>query len=181
MVAEDIKTHFKELLKDALHRGPITRQYMEAVKKDADTLLKEITFLLQKDMDTLRGLYEAVRDHTRKIVRRIDDLTVKIETTNPEADRDLFVQLEQVLLSLITDCRFGLKTAGLSTETAYKNLIVEKRNAMLEHLLNLLQKERRSWSDRRSSKDRRRFNEQDEKRNERRSGKDRRSGKSRRQ
>ncbi len=180
MVTEDIKTQFKEQLKDTLHRGPVTREYLEAVKKDVDVLLQEMKVLVQHDMDTLRGLYEAVRDHMKKAGLGIDRLTVKIRNAYLEEDRELFLQLEQVLLSLITDCRFGLKAAGIETRTPYKNILVEKRNGVLEHLLNLLQKERRTWSDRRISKDRRKFNEPDEKRAERRKGKDRRLGKDRR-
>ena len=181
MVTEDVKTYFKDQLKDALHRGPVTKQYVEAVKKDVDVLLLEITDLLQKDMDTLRVLYGAVRDHTRKAVQGIDNLTVRIKNASLAEDRELFEQLEQVLLSLVSGCRFGLKAAGLATTTPYKNILVEKRNAVLEYLLNLLQRERRARTDRRSNKDRRKFKEPDEKRTERRNGKDRRSGKSRRQ
>jgi hypothetical protein len=180
MVTEDIKAQFKEQLKDALHRGPVTRTYLEAVKKDVDMLLKEVCVVLQKDMDTLRVLYGTVRDHTRKAVKGIDNLTVKIRNASLAEDRELFMQLEQVLLSLINDCRFGLKAAAISTETPYRNILVEKRNAMLDHLLNLLQRERRALSDRRSSKDRRKFNEPEGSRAERRRGRDRRSGKDRR-
>ncbi len=179
VVAEDIKTQFKEQLKDALHQGGVTRQYVEGVKKDVDVLLKEMSVLLQQDIDTLRVLYGAVRDHTRKTIQGIDNLTVKIKNAYLEEDREFFLQLEQVLLSLVTDCRFGLKAAAVSTETPYKNVLGEKRNEALAHLLNLLQKERRSRTDRRSNQDRRKFNEPDRK-VERRSGKDRRSGKGRR-
>jgi hypothetical protein len=182
MLAEDIKTHFKEQLKDALHRESVTREYLDAVKKEVDVLLEVAAALLLKDMSTLGGLYEEVRDHIRKTVGEIDDLTAKVGNTLFEEDRELFVRLEQVLVSLITNCRFGLKPAKIiGTETSYKNVLVEKRIGVLEHLLDLLQKDRRSWSDRRSSKDRRRFNEAEERRTERRSGKDRRSGKNRRQ
>ncbi len=180
-VADDIKTDFKEQLKDALHRGPVTREYAETVKKNVDILLREIGFLLQKDLETVKGLYEDVRDHARKTVLETDVLIDKIRASNSTESRESFAQLEQVLLSLIADCRFSLKTAVMSTETSYKNILAEKRNWMLEHLLDLLQKERRSLSDRRSNKDRRKFNEPDPNRKERRNGKDRRSGKSRRQ
>jgi hypothetical protein len=180
MVTEDIKAQFKEQLKDALHRGPVTRAYLEAVKKDVDALLKEVCVVLQKDMDTLRVLYGAVRDHTRKAVQGIDNLTVKIRNASMAEDRELLMQLEKVLLALINDCRFGLKAAAIATEIPYKNILVEKRNAVLEHLLNLLQRERRAWSDRRSSRDRRKFNEPEGSRAERRRGKNRRSGKDRR-
>ncbi len=181
VVAEDVKTQFKEQLKDALHQGGITRQQVEAVKKDVDVLLKELSVLLQQDIDTLRVLYGAVRDHTRKTIQGIDNLTVKIKNAYLEEDRELFLQLEQVLHSLVADCRFGLKAAAVSTETPYKNVLVEKRNEALAHLLNLLQKERRARTDRRSHQDRRKFNEPEPRKDERRNGKDRRSGKSRRQ
>ncbi len=181
-LTEDIKTHFKEHLKDVLHRESVTREYLDAVKKEADLLLEVAAALLLKDMATLRELYETIRDHIRTSAAEIDNLTARIGNTVSEENRQLFMQLEGVLVSLVTNCRFGLKTAKIiGTETAYKNLLVEKRNGVLAHLLDMLQKERRSWSDRRSAKDRRRFNEADAKRSERRSGKDRRSGKGRRQ
>ncbi len=182
MVTEDIKLHFKEHLKDMLHRESVTRQYLDTVKQEVDLLLQVTAGLLQKDMETLQGLYEAVRDHCRKSAAEIDDITAKIGNTLFEKDRALFARLELVLVSLVTNCRFELKTLKIvGAETAYKNLLVEKRNGVLAYLLDLLQKERRSWSDRRSLKDRRRFVEADEKRIERRNGKERRSGKNRRQ
>jgi hypothetical protein len=183
MLTENIKTHFKEHLKDALHgESPVTREYLAAVKKEVDLLLEVAAALVLKDISTLGGLYEEVRDHIRKAVGEIDDLTAKVGNTIFEEDREHFVRLEQVLVSLITNCRFGLKPAKIiGSETSYKNVLVEKRIGVLEHLLDLLKKDRRSWSDRRSSKDRRKFNEAVEKRAEQRSGKDRRSGKNRRQ
>ncbi len=181
-LTEDIKSHFKEHLKDLLHRESVTREYLDSVKKEADLLLQVASALLLKDMATLRRLYETIRDHIRKSAGEIGDLTARIGNTVSEDDRQIFMQIEGVLVSLVTNCRFGLKTAKIiGTETAYKNLLVEKRNGVLAHLLDLLQKERRARGDRRSAKDRRRFNETDAKRRERRSGKDRRKGKSRRQ
>jgi uncharacterized protein (UPF0147 family) len=180
---EDIKTHFKEHLKDSLRRGPITKQYLETVKKDVAMLSKEIAVILREDVYALTLLYEAIYDHAKKIAHEIDTLMAKIKgnkNNSYEDGRELFAQVERVLVSLISDYRFDLKTTEIHTETAHKNILVEKRKEMLDHLFELLQKERRSHRNRRTVEDRRRFKDPSRKGPERRGGKDRRSGKSRR-
>jgi hypothetical protein len=180
---EDIKTRFKEDLKNLLHHGPVTRQHLEAVKKDVAMLSKEISVLLREDVYTLTRLYEAIHDHTKKIARKIDALMAEIERKKNkrfEEDGKLFAQVEQVLVSLMSDHHFELKATEIRTETAHESILFEKRKEMLDHLFELLQKERRSSNNRRAGEDRRRFNDPDYKGTKRRSGKDRRSGKSRR-
>jgi uncharacterized protein (UPF0147 family) len=180
---EDIKTHFKEHLRDSLRRGPITKKYLETVKKDVAMLSKEISVILREDVYALTRLYEAIHDHTKNIAHEIDTLMAKIKgKKNSSYDdvREIFERVEQVLVSLISDYRFELKTTEIRTETVHKNILFEKRKEMLYHLFELLQKERRSRSTRRTSEDRRRSHDPSRKGPERRGGKDRRSGKSRR-
>jgi hypothetical protein len=180
---EDVKAQFKDRLKDALHHGAVTKEQLEAAKKDVAALSKEITDLVREDARSLKGLNEAVRDYTQKYAREIDALlagTGGSRNSSLEDDQELFTKVEQVLVSLVSDHHFELKAAKIHTETAHKDLLVEKRREMLDGLLELLERDRRTWSDRRSRKDRRTFDEPDHPKPDRRSGKERRSGKSRR-
>ncbi len=181
---EDIKTHFKENLKDALHQGQVTKQHLDAAKQDVSVLSKEIAALLAEDVHALTRLFEAIRDHTKKTVHKIDSLMKEIEgkkDKNFEAHGNLFAQVGQVLVSLVSDYHFELHAAAVHTETAHKDILLEKRKEMLDRLFELLRKDRRSWSNRRSGEDRRKFNDPNYKGLERRSGRDRRSGKTRRE
>lgn len=180
---EEIKTHFKEHLKDSLHHGPIADQYLETVKKDVGMLSKEISVILREDVYALQNMYESIYDHTKKIAREIDTLMDKFRSRkgkNFEDDWGLLEQVEQVLVSLISDYHFELTATEIHTETAHEDILLEKRKEMLDRLFELLHKERRSRSNRRTGEDRRRSNDQNKKGTERRSGKDRRSKKNRR-
>jgi hypothetical protein len=180
---EDIKRHFKEHLKDSLHRGPITKQYLETVKNDVAILSKEMSAIFREDVYALTGLYEAIHDHTKKIADEIDTLMAKVKGNTDksfEDDRELLAQVGQVLVSLISEYHFALTATDIGTETAHEDILLEKRKEMLDHLLELLHKERRSRSNRRTSEDRRKRKDPKYKGSERRSGKDRRSEKNRR-
>ena len=180
---EEIKTHFKEHLKDSLHHGPITKRHLETVKNDVAILSKEISAIVREDVYALTGLYEAIHDHMKKIANEIDTLMVKIKrkkSINFEDDRQLLAQVEQALVSLISDYHFELKATEFRTETAHEDILLEKRKEMLDHLFVLLHKERRSRSNRKTDEDRRKFNDPNYDGPERRSGKDRRSNINRR-
>jgi ferritin len=180
---EEIKTHFKEHLKDSIHHGPIANQYLETVKKDVDMLSKEISVILREDVYALQNMYESIYDHTKKIAREIETLMDKYKSRkgkNFEDDWRLLEQVEQVLVSLISEYHFEFTATEILTETAHEDILLEKRKEMLDRLFELLHKERRSRSNRRTGEDRRRSNDQNHKGTERRSGKDRRTKKNRR-
>ena len=180
---EEIKTHFKEHLKDSLHHGPITKQHLETVKNDVAILSKEISAIVREDVYALTGLYEAIHDHMKKISHEIDSLMTKIKSKKSisfEDDRELLAQVEQALVSLISDCHFELKATEYRTETAHEDILLEKRKEMLDYLFELLHKERRSRGNRRTGEDRRKSNDPNYNGPELRSGKDRRSKKNRR-
>ncbi|MGE5173104.1 MAG: hypothetical protein ACM3MD_04670 [Betaproteobacteria bacterium] len=182
-ITEDLKTHFKEHLKDRLRHGPITKQYLETVKHDVAVLSKEISSLLSEEVAAVTKLYEAIQDHAKKIAGEIDALTAKIEIKKdrrPEDDQELFTEIEQVLVSLVSDYHFELKKIEVRTETTHENLFLEKKKEMLDILLELLQEERRSWTDRRSTGNRRIVHDPNYEGHPRRSGKDRRAAKDRR-
>jgi hypothetical protein len=181
---EDLKTQFKERLRDSLHQGSITRRHLESVKEDVSLLSKEISVLIREDVYAMTGLFEAIHDHAKKAAREIDALLAQTrgkESKGFEEEAGLFARIEGALVALLSECRFELKTAEVRTRTAYEDIFLEKRREMLAYLFDLLEKERRTPADRRSAADRRKFNDPNRKGPERRSGKDRRSGKSRRE
>jgi hypothetical protein len=180
---EDIKTHFKEQLMDSLLAGPVATQYVETIKKDVDQLSKEISYMFRDDIYALTRLFEAVHDHTKKTVLEIDTLMAKTErgkNKSLEDDRGLFTNIEKVLVSLISNYHFELKPAIIRSETAHEDILLKKRKELLDHVFELLKKERRARLERRSAEDRRKFTDLNNSRPERRKGKDRRSGKKRR-
>jgi hypothetical protein len=180
---EDIKTLFKEHLRDSLHKGPVAKQYVEIVKKDFAQLSKEISSMLREDVYALTRLYEAVHDHTKKAAYEIDTLMAKTErgkNKSIEDDQRLFEKVEKVLISLISEYHFEMKPTIIRSETAHEDILLEKRKELLDHIFELLKKERRARLDRRSAEARRKFTVPNNTGPERRKGEDRRSGKKRR-
>lgn len=180
---EDIKIHFKEQLKNDLRDGLVTSRHLEIAKRDVDLLMKEILFVLRDNFYSLTRLFEAIYDHTRKIVHDIDILMEEYQRKKNrsfEEDVALFTWIEQVLVALISADRFDLKTTEMQTETTHKTILLEKRDEMLNHLFELLQKERRSWTRRSREYNRRRSDPPGHKDLKRRSGCDRRAGEDRR-
>jgi hypothetical protein len=182
---EDIKTHFKEHLRDSLHSGPVTKEHVETVKKDVAALTEEMSALVREDVYSLTRLFEAVHDHARKVADGIDALMAKIanareQASSFEAGAALYNEAGRLLVSLVRDYRFEMKTEPLRTETSHQDILREKRKETLDLLFDLLQKERRARGERRTGEDRRKFSDPDFIGPEQRSGKDRRSGRKRR-
>jgi hypothetical protein len=178
---EDIKAQFKDQLKDALHHGAVTKAQLEAAKKDVAALSKEITDIIREDSRSLAGLYEAVRDHVKKIGSELDTCSSAVRSnrnSSLEEDQELFTKVGQVLVSLVSDFHFDLRAAKTPAGTTHEDLLAEKRRDMLDQLLEMLEKDRRTRSDRRSGKERRTFDERPKL--DRRRGQERRSGRSRR-
>jgi hypothetical protein len=181
LIAE-IKEHFKERLRDALHSGQVTKERLETAKKDVAVLSREMSALLREDVFAMAGLFEAIHDHAWKAADAIGALMKKIggmKNAGIEDEGKVYARVEQVLASLASECRFELKAAAIRSETAHEDVLREKRSQMLVCFLELLEKERRAWRDRRSGEDRRKFHDPGFKGPERRRKK-RRSGKSRR-
>jgi hypothetical protein len=180
---EEMKSHFREQLRDSLRAGPVTRQYMETVKQDVARISTEISSMVREDVYTLTRLYEAVHDHAGKSAREIGTLmaeTGRVEKKGIEDYQRLFAKIEKVLVSLISRYRFELQPAIIRSETAHEDILLIKRKELLDHVFELLKKERRSRIDRRAAEDRRKSTGLNSS-TERRKGQDRRSGKKRRQ
>jgi hypothetical protein len=179
----DIKLQFKEQLKDSLHRGAVTRQQIETVQHDVAILLKEMSALVVRDVEALKKLYEALSDHTGRAVSELDTLMTRYRNSPVrefETERDIFIKAENVLVSLVSGFHFDMYASVTRSATPYLNVLSEKRSEMLNHLLDLIRKDRRSVSDRRFASDRRKFRDPEYRGPERRGGKDRRSVSSRR-
>ncbi len=180
---EDIKAHFKEYIKDALHRGQITKQDLEQAKKEAEELLAEMSKLVKDDTGAMTKLYGAVRDHVKKAATEIAVLLIDLESKKGkgvEENRTLYAQIEQVLVSLITDFQFDRGVTPVRTKDAHREIATAKRKELVECLLEQVQTERRGRVDRRAGRDRRKSNDPDYKGPERRKNEDRRAGRSRR-
>jgi 23S rRNA U2552 (ribose-2'-O)-methylase RlmE/FtsJ len=140
---EDVKTHFKEQLRDSLRDGRVAQQYVETVKKDVAQLSKEISSILKEDIYALTRLFEAVHDHAQKTARELDTLMAKSGRGKDQSIEDqqgLFTEVEKVLVSLVSDYRFELKPAIIRSETTHENILLEKRKELLDHVFELLQK-----------------------------------------
>ena len=177
-LVEDLKTHFKEHLRDSLQAGPVTRQYAEAVKQDVSVLSKELSDLVRNDIYTVTRLFESIHDRSRSIVREIEShLAAHKGKTTGDIGNDLtvFSRLEKTLLSLVSECRFDFRPAEVRSTTPHEQLLSEKRKELLDHVFDLLRKDRRQRTDRRTGEDRRRSLDAGYEGEERRSGQDRRT------
>jgi hypothetical protein len=180
LLIDEIKTYFKEQLKNALHQGAITKQDLETAKKDVAALSGEVSALLREDSYALTKLYEAIRDHTKKSALEIDALLAKIDGKKNKDFEDfdrLFALVEPVLVSLVSDYHFELDVKPAHTETAHEHILLEKRKENLNYIFEVLQKERRLRSPRRKVAERRKSKDPNYKGPERRAGKDKRTGK----
>ncbi len=183
-IIDDIKERFKEQLKDTLHSTGLSRQDLEAAKRDVGVLAGEVSSLLRDDVGAMMRLYEAIHDHVRQHAGEIDRMLADIGNGGNRSAADdlaLFKKLEGVLVSLVSNYRFELRTASLRSETAHEHVLHDARRELLLRLSALLERERRSPRDRRTGVDRRKSTEPSLHLPERRSGRDRRSGRNRRQ
>ncbi len=180
---DDIKEKLKEQLRDSLHQSQLSRQDLDEARKDIAELSKEIASLLRQDLFAMGRLYEAILDHAKETARLIDGLlkgTKESRQRTLEDEQALFTKIETVLVSLVSDYQFDLTMPEQSGEGRYGRVLRETRRDMLQHVLALLEEERRSRRDRRSGEERRKYQIARAPSAERRSGKDRRAGKNRR-
>jgi hypothetical protein len=140
---EDIKTQYKERLREALHQGTITREQLEAAKEEVAGLSKRTADLMRADIYTLTELYETIHEYSGSASRELDRMIGEIETKKHasfDEDLDLYSQVEKTLVLLTGGCRFEIKAAEIGTETEHDRILNEKRKEMLDHLFELLRK-----------------------------------------
>jgi hypothetical protein len=182
-LVEEIKTRFKDDLRQALRQNLVTHKDLEAAKKDASVLAQEIALLLREDVKALTALYESIQQHTRKSAGDIDMLLRWAESSNDLAFEELvslFRKIEKVLVTLASNHDFRVKAPATLSATARRDILVETRAMMHHGLFKQLWKERRVQAERRSGRDRRLSRYASVGASERRRVADRRSGKERR-
>jgi hypothetical protein len=140
---EDIKTHFKEGLRESLHQGTISKEQLETAKEEVADLSKRTADLLRSDVYTMTQLYEIIHGHAGKIVRELGALNEEIERkkhASYDDDLALYRQAEKILIALVSTCRFDVKAVDISTETTNDKLLAGKRKEIFGHLVELLPK-----------------------------------------
>jgi hypothetical protein len=140
---EDIKSQFKERLRESLHQGTITKEQLEATKEEVAGLSKRTTDLLRSDGYTLAQLYEAIHEYTKKVSRELETVMGEIarkKHASYDEDLEIYLQAEKILVSLTNDCRFQIQASDIGSETKHEEILVEKRREMLDHLFDLLRK-----------------------------------------
>ncbi len=181
---EDIKSFFKEQLRDALHHKQVTKEDLQKAREQVDVISEVLLTVIREDVNTLTTLYESIHDHVSKAAVEISFLLssggpgkggVSIDRPEP------FEQIGASLSRLVSAYRFELRSSQVHAEASHRQMIEEKRREMLDELFELVQKDRRARSDRRASRDRRKFSDAGYQGPERRTAKDRRAGRSRRE
>jgi hypothetical protein len=173
-----LKEQFRGQLVDARQQGPVTKKELENAKRDFEALSRAVTDLIRDDVYTLTSLYEAIYEHVQRYAGAIESLLAK--NRSGLDDLAISTELEGVLEALVRDFRFELKAVAVYRETAYENVLREKRHEMLDHLFKLLDQDRRTRQDRRAHGDLRRYPSPTSLASERRAAKERRSARGRR-
>ena len=140
---EDIKTQFKERLRESLHQGTITKEQLAAVKEEVAGLSKRTSDVLRSDGYMLAQLYEAIHEYSKKTSRELEIVMGEIERkkhASYDEDRELYLQAEKLLVSLTHDCCFEIPASDIGTETEHEEILIEKRWEMLDYLFDLLRK-----------------------------------------
>jgi hypothetical protein len=142
-LVEDVKTHYKERLREFLRHGSITKEQMEVAKEEVAVITKRLSDLVREDVQTVTVVYEAVRQHIRKLYPDLAKAIKAIEQkghANIEEDVSLYTQAAGHLLSLISEFHVELKPTDIGSGSEQDTLLFEKRREMLAYLLDLLQR-----------------------------------------
>jgi hypothetical protein len=154
LLIEEIKGDFKERLRTALRNGPVTRAHLVLVKRAVSNITRKLPVLIREDLYSMSGLYEAIYAHGLTISREIDAHMAGSGSSkggNSEEDRERFVQVGRVLVSLVSD----FQPTEIQNPTSHANILLGKRHKMIDSVFELLQKERRARKNRRSGMERR--------------------------
>jgi hypothetical protein len=135
---EDIKKQFKERLKESLHKGTIKKEDLETAKEQVAVLSKTTADFVRSDIYTLTQLYEIVHGHAKKIMQQLKSASVPLHG-DYEEDLAFYRNTEKILVSLVSDCRFNLKVQEIAADADQSGLLVEKRQQMFDHLVELLE------------------------------------------
>jgi 2,4-dienoyl-CoA reductase-like NADH-dependent reductase (Old Yellow Enzyme family) len=135
---EDIKTQFKDRLKESLRKGTIRKEDLEAAKEQVAALSKTTADFVRSDIYALTQLYETVHGHAKKVMHQL-----KHAGGTPHADYEedlrFYRNMEENLISLVSDCRFTVRVQEIKENVDQGGLLAEKRQQMFCHLVDLLE------------------------------------------
>jgi len=140
---EDIKIHFKEKLRDALHQGTISKEQLETAKEEVTDLSKRTADMLRSDVYSMTQLYEAVLAHAFKVVNDLGEMVEEIKRrkhASLEDDLALYSQVEKILIALISEYRFDVVLLEINYEMPHSQMLADKRKEIFEHLFDILPK-----------------------------------------
>jgi hypothetical protein len=156
---------------------PISPHERQTNARSVAALALKVSSLVEGDIRSLRDLYKALHRHVETRVRDIDSLVWKLinrRSRGHEEDLELYGQIEQALISLVSDYHFELKSDDARAGTGDNDIISDKRWNMIDHLFALLNQDRRIAVNRRARTDRRKSTDLRYRGRERRSGRERR-------
>jgi len=140
---EDIKTHYKERLREFLHHGSITKEQMDVARDEVAALTKRLSDLVQEDVQSLINVYEAVRTHVQTYYREVAGAVKAIEqkgNVSIDVDVALYSQAAGHLLALISGLHVELEPIDVGAANEQNALLLDKRRELLAYLLDLLQR-----------------------------------------
>jgi hypothetical protein len=135
---EDIKTQFKDRLKESLRKGTIRKEDLEAAKEQVAALSKTTADFVRSDTYALTQLYETVHGHAKKIVQQLKHEGGPLHA-DYEEDLQFYRNTEKTLISLVSDCRFKVNVQEITANVDQGGLLAEKRQQMFDHLVELLE------------------------------------------
>lgn len=140
-LVEDIKTEFKERLRGSLHLGTITKEQLEAAKEIVADLSGRTADVVRTDIYTMTQVYERIHEHARTVLAELTAIAGEIAAgkhAQYEADLGLYQRAERALVTLVTGIRFEVKAAEIAEANEYDTMLIQKRTAMFDHLVNVL-------------------------------------------
>jgi hypothetical protein len=145
---EDIKTHFREEVREYRQARMVTPEYLESVKAEVAKLSERLKRQLLGDIYAVTGIYEGIYDHARKnaaLLTGLIDRAERARKNDAVRDNEVFGQIASTLVALITEFRADARaSAPEKTEKRLDDLLWDKRREMLEHVFELLREHRKT-------------------------------------
>jgi hypothetical protein len=143
---EDLKSYFKDEVRDYRQMGMVTPEYLESVKAEVAQLSQLLARQVHEDIVAVNGIYEGLRGHAAKNTALLGDLIARAEKVRKsDASRETgpFTDLERALIALISDFQPDIKPAEqIGAGVRHEDLLRDKRREMLEHIFVMLREQR---------------------------------------
>lgn len=148
-LVEDLKAHFKDQVRIRLLSGPVTKEYLEALKTEVADLTQALSRLMLEDLYAVTGIYEQLHDHVQQHTAELEKHLPKADAArkrNDERGWEAFSAIGKALVALVG--RFPAAPAAAPPsggEGGHAALLMEKRREMLDHVLDLLKDAGGAW------------------------------------